>query len=223
LRFKYALRTNFFANRAMLDTITVSQPPVLWKFIKAGQVDTTNVFSEKLTFKKLPPMNLDYWKFFVQNKFSIGSLTPPYAYANEDPTVYGEVTTGAYHFGYDASSKSATAARAGKQLGDPRWALFVPTSVKGISGNNDATKVYPNPFKESVTFHMQSEKVAEARITIFDLSGRMIFNKIQQLNAGSNPVNLNLGAFPGNVFVYQVVVGAEGEAQVVSRGKLLRL
>lgn len=220
--YKYSLRTNYFVNKAMLDTITVSKPPVLWKFIKNGQVDTANVFSEELKFKNLPPLNLDYWKVFVENSFNIGSVTPPNAFADEDKNVLGEVTTGAFDFGYNTGAKSAIAATDGKPLGDPRWALHTPVSAPIIHDNTNELVSYPNPFKENLTFEIKSEEVSSAKISVFNILGTEVLTLDKQLTKGNNIVPVNLGTkLKSGIYFYQVRVNNSGNKPVFS-GKLMK-
>jgi hypothetical protein len=124
--FEYVMRTNVFASQAILDTAVLTSKPRLLHFIANGQADTTNIFSEMLTFDNAPPLNLDYWKFYVENDYSISGTNPPNPFADEDPDVLGEVTDGAYTFRYNGDSRSATAAEGGIPLGDPRWAPVAP-------------------------------------------------------------------------------------------------
>lgn len=188
----------------------------------AGQVDTTNVFSEQLTFKNLPPLNLEYWKFYVENSFSIGSLTPPNAYADEDPNILGEVTTGAYDFGYNTGSKSATAADDGLPLGDPRWTLFTPVSAKTIDENPNSVKTYPNPFANTITFEIECKESASAKIIIFDLMGKELITKQIQVAQGHNPVQLNLGSsINSGIYLYQVQVD-KSESKPIYCGKIIK-
>jgi hypothetical protein len=124
--FEYVMRTNIFASQAILDTAVLTPKPILLHFIENGQADTTNIFSEMLTFDNAPPLNLDYWKFYVENDYEISGMNPPNPFADEDPDVLGEVAEGAYSFRYNGDSKSATAAEGGIPLGDPRWVPIAP-------------------------------------------------------------------------------------------------
>jgi hypothetical protein len=124
--FEYVMRTNVFASQAILDTAVLTPKPVLLHFIANGQADTTNIFSEMLTFDNAPPLNIDYWKFFVENNYSIIGSNPPNPFADENPDVLGEVTEGAYSFRYNGDARSATAAEGGVPLGDPRWVPVAP-------------------------------------------------------------------------------------------------
>jgi len=222
IRYKYSLRKNFFVNRAMLDTITVSQPPTLWKFIKAGQVDTANVFSEELAFKNLPPLNTDYWKFYVENKFSIGSLTPPSGFADEDANNIGEVTTGAYDFSYKAYAKSATAATGGLPLGASKWVPYSVVSARDIKTETANLKTYPNPATGNMTFEIEAKESVSARIIVCDLLGKQLITMEKQLVSGKNQVTVGLGRIssPG-IYLYQVQIDNSGDKSVFS-GKLIK-
>jgi hypothetical protein len=191
--YKATLRTDLVANPGILDTTEVNIPALV-KFIEAGQADTTNNFSEPLIFKNPPPLILDYWQFFAEFGFNIGSVgsgSVPSPFADEDPDELGEVTEGAFDFGFNTGSRSATAAEDGRPLGDPRWTLFAPVSAKTIA-NSKSIKVYPNPFSETVTFTVESEKSASVKISIFDILGKEIVNNQRQIAPGFNSVQMNL-------------------------------
>ncbi len=219
--YKYTLREDFFANPTILDTAEVDIP-VMIKFIEAGQADTTNNFSEHLTFKNPPPLFTDYWQFFVKNGFSIGSETPPSPFADEDPNELGEVTEGAYDFGYNESSMSATAAADGGPLGDPRWSLFTPVSANSIV-NSKSIKVYPNPFNEIVTFGIESQKTTSVKISILDVLGKEIMASQRQIEQGFNSIQMNLSKIdkPG-IYLYHIRIDLPDGASSVSSGKLIR-
>lgn len=224
IRYKYSPRKYFFYNKTMIDTITVSLPPILYKFIKAGQVDTANVFSEQLTFKNLPPLNLAYWKMFVETGFSFGSLTPPYSFADEDTKDIGEVKTGAFDFSYNSGSRSAKAATGGLPLGAPKWIPFTPVSAREIEANETGmVRVFPNPADGGmVTFEMNSAEAAMAKIVLFDQLGKQLTEMKRQLVSGTNHVivNLDRNSRPG-IYLYQVQIGDAGNYSLYS-GKLLK-
>ncbi len=221
--YKFGVKTYVFANKTILDTAVTTPPPTLIKFIKAGQADTTNVFSEQLEIKNPPPLGMNYWKFLVQTGFNPGSNTPPTdAYIDEDKNVLGEVTTGAYDFGYNTGSKSATAADDGLPLGDPRWTLFTPVSSKTIDENPNSVKTYPNPFTNTITFEIESKESASAKIIIFDLMGKELITKQIQVAQGNNPVQLNLGSsINTGIYLYQVRVD-KSESKPIYCGKIIK-
>ncbi|MBN2774198.1 MAG: T9SS type A sorting domain-containing protein [Prolixibacteraceae bacterium] len=221
--YKWVVRTNVFFNQAVLDTAVLTPAPKMVAFITAGQVDTTNIFSESLTFKNQPPLNLDYWKFYVENKYNIGSLTPPSPFADENPTVMGEVTTGAYDFSYNTSSKSATAAEGGLPLGASKWIPYNLSSTKDLSIGLNNVRIYPNPVNEKVTFEIESNEITSARIIISNILGKHIIVSDEQINQGQNLVSVGLDKItkPG-IYLYQIQVGSAGVKSITS-GKLIKL
>ena len=162
----FRLRTDVFADLDLLDTVPENRPIIL-HFIENFQVDTTNIFSEALTFNNPPPANNDYWQFIVENDFTIDTLTPPDPYFIADP--YG------IDFQYDNTiTRSGTAAEDGLPLGDMRWFPDIGTSNKPLS-ISDHISVYPNP--SNGIFHIECDGDANTtlRMEIFNISGVKVY------------------------------------------------
>jgi hypothetical protein len=166
--------SQLFANQNILDTAVWTPKPVLLHFIENGQVDTTNIFSEELTFDNPPPLNLEYLQFYVENNFSIGGTNPPNPYADEDPAVVGEVADG-YTFGYSSDSKTAAAGSEGQPLGDPRWALTEPNS--NIVKTAPRLTAYPNPGNGIFTVAFTSDSKQPTRLEVVNITGQVVYSK----------------------------------------------
>lgn len=222
--FSYVLRDDLFANQSILDTAVVTPAPILLSFIAAGQVDTSNMFSESLEFTNAPSFNSDYWSFYVGNDYDIGSLDPPNPFADENPDIMGEVDESeAYNFSYSIGSRSATAAEGGLPLGATMWAPYGTVSVEDMQANTIAKiSVYPNPAYQQVTFEIESGKFSPVRVSIFDLLGKEIFTVQEQLSKGRNAVFVDLNgiANPG-LYIYQVQVELGGGIYSTTTGKLI--
>lgn len=182
IEFRYVINTNLFANKSILDTAVLTPKPVLLNFIENGQVDTTNIFSEMLEFDNAPPLNLDYLKFYVENGYAIGGTNPPNPFADENPDVLGEVSSGAYTFSYLSSTKSATAAEGGKPLGDPRWEIIEDnTSVNNL--NSLSTIItYPNPSNGQFTLNYSPKTGKNVTLYVVNMLGKKVFYKEYQNN-----------------------------------------
>jgi hypothetical protein len=218
----YEIRTNVFANRAVLDTAVVIQPPRLLHFIAAGQADTLNNFREHLRFDNAPPLNLEYWKFYVENNGSLIGTNPPTPFADENPDVLGEVTEGAYTFSYNDDARSAKAATGGLPLGDPRWAPYSTVSVRN-PGNTDLSTVniFPNPFTDVVNIAFETQTQTTVTLRIIDMIGREVIRTTQHVHAGSNTFTLNLADVTHQgMYLYQL--HAENELKPLAAGKLIR-
>jgi uncharacterized lipoprotein YddW (UPF0748 family) len=73
---------------------------------------------------------------------------------------------------------------------------------KGYFANNSSLNIYPNPFAEQFTIYTNSEFLGKLKISIYDLSGKQVFN--QTLNNQSkeikiNPNNLKKGFYLGKI------------------------
>jgi hypothetical protein len=197
ISYKWEVNTSqLFANQNILDTATWTPKPVLMHFIQNGQVDTTNIFSEELTFDNPPPLNLDYLKFYVENNFSIGGTNPPNPYADEDPSVVGEVAVG-YSFGYSSASRSATAGSDGQALGDPRW-IFTDVSTDDITAVTQL-KAYPNPTNGLVTLEHSGNNLGNTAIDVLNITGQVVYSK-PATGERSGSVTLDLQHLNGGIY-----------------------
>ena len=222
--FRYVTRTNVFADQNILDTAVLTPKPILLHFIDNGQADTANIFSEPLDFKNPPPLNLEYWQFYVENNYSISGTNPPSPFADEDPDVVGEVETGAYDFSYPNNARSATAAEGGLPLGASRWEPYSPESVRNIQLSPSMTiKTYPNPFTESMFFEIDSQESALVSITVFDLIGKEVYSVKKAISTGNNKINIDLGSIthPG-IYLYQVKADSSAGNVSISSGKIIK-
>lgn len=197
ISYKWEVNTNqFFANQNVLDTATWTPKPVLLHFIDNGQVDTTNIFSEELAFDNPPPLNLEYLQFYVENNFSIGGTNPPNPYADEDPSVVGEVDNG-YSFGYSSASRSATAGSDGQALGDPRWE-FTDVSTDDITAVA-RLRAYPNPTNGLVTLEYPGSKLGNATVDVLNITGQVVYTK-PSTGESSGSVTLDLQHLNGGIY-----------------------
>ncbi len=223
--YREALRKNWFADDSILAISPPQYHPPIVNFIANGQVDTTGLFREELTFKNPPPLNLEYWKFFTENGWAIQGSDPPNAYADEDPLVLGEVQEGAFDFSYNINSRSATAADGGLPLGASRWTPYDPAvSVGDVRLNrNHAVRTYPNPFEDQVTFQIESKESSTMKIQIFDLLGKELQTVYETASQGNNEIVVNLEKIsqPG-VLLYQIQFETSTGQKSISSGKIIR-
>lgn len=192
--------SQLFANQDILDTAVWTPKPVLLHFMENGQVDTTNIFNEELAFDNPPPLNLEYLQFYVENNFSIGGTNPPNPYADEDPTVIGEVANG-YTFGYPADSKTATAGSEGQPLGDPRWEL-IETNSNGLNAAPRLT-AFPNPGNGIFTVEYSSDSKQTTRLEVVNMTGQVVYFKEK---TGKGPMSETIDLQHLNKGIYIVVL-----------------
>lgn len=218
-------RTQWFANDYLLEMDPESTPDMI-RFIENGQVDTTGLFREQLEFINPPPLNLDFWKFYTENGWKISGMNPPNPFADENPLVLGEVQSGAFDFGYNGNSRSATAADDGGALGASRWGLFnYPTSLKDFRLNlNNGVSTFPNPFENDVvTFKIDSRAASTIDIRVFDLLGKELQRLNGKVHEGENLVEVNLDkiTFSG-IYLYKIEFETSNGEKSVSSGKIIK-
>ena len=221
--YREALRTNWFASDSILALNEPAGILDMIPFIENGQVDTTGLFREELTFENPPPLNLDYWKFYTENAWSISGSNPPNPFADEDILVLGEVTTGAFNFRYNTDSRSYTAADGGLPLGASRW--WQPaTSAEDIKLNkNNAVRTFPNPFDSQVTFYIDSREASSVKIQVFDLLGKELHAVNKTVIKGNNQVIVNLDDIShSGVLLYKINFETKSGLKSISSGKLIK-
>ena len=221
--YREALRTNWFASDSILALNEPAGIPDMVPFIANGQVDTTGLFREELTFENPPPLNLDYWKYYTENAWSISGMNPPNPFADENINVLGEVQTGAYNFRYNTDSRSYTAADDGLPLGASKW--WQPaTSAKDIKLNkNNAVRTFPNPFDSQVTFYIDSREASSVKIQIFDLLGKELHAVNKTVIQGNNQVIVNLDDMShSGMLLYKINFETKSGLKSISSGKLIK-
>lgn len=222
--YRQTLRKNWFASDSLMALDEPGAVPDIVKFIENGQVDTTGLFREELTFKNPPPLNLEYWKFYTENNWAITGMNPPNAYADEDPNVVGEVQEGAFDFSYNLSSRSATAAKGGLPLGASKWVPFTPVSVNDIAQrNNIMVNTSPNPFDKEVTFSIDSKYDSNIEIKIYNLIGKELQVFSERIHIGNNQLRLNPDKITtSGIYLYKINFVAENGSKSISTGKLIK-
>jgi hypothetical protein len=219
-------KDRLFWNQTILDTATIyAEKPVIWHFINNGQVDTSNIFREELTFTNPCPLLLDYWRWYAEHNFDrfiMEQLTPPNPHVDEDTNTLGEVLEGAYDFSYNASSRSASAAKDGGPLGDPRWTPYIPASTPNIS-TEARVRTFPNPFTDKVTFEFESREYSSVRINVYDFLGKEIYSVRMPVTRGKNSVSVNLGSISNSgIYLYQIQSDSPEGVKSIGSGKFIK-
>ena len=79
-------------------------------------------------------------------------------------------------------------------------ASAVSTKVGSKSLIKELT-VYPNPTKGNLNVLVFSDKTEQVSIVLFDVTGKVIYNKKQELKVGKNTMNLNVNISAGFLFL----------------------
>ena len=220
--YKEMPRTQWFANDYIMENDPTDIPDIIG-FIENGQVDTTGLFREKLTFENPPPLILDYWKFYVENEFSIAGMNPPSPWADENYFEYGEVQTGAFDFSYNLDSRSARAADGWQPLGATRWMDPIVSAEDIKLTRNNRVSTFPNPFDKQVTFKIDSQEESTIQIKVYNLLGKELQVVNEKVNQGNNEllVSLDKISFSG-IYLYKIQFESENGEKSISTGKLIK-
>lgn len=80
--------------------------------------------------------------------------------------------------------------------------LFVFKTTPYLSVNEKAStlikmSVYPNPFEKTVNFNIASTKHEQSNLAVYDLQGKLVAERVIQLQAGANSISQELNVPPG--------------------------
>lgn len=120
---------------------------------------------------------------------STGLLAGP----NSNVFVAGGVPAGSYPFTYTVDNGICPATSTSISV--------TITDCSGIDEIDNAISLYPNP--NDGDFLMVSEKSGESKITITDISGKVIFNKVINLTA-SQPYNISLENVEAGMYMVNI-------------------
>ncbi|MFO8053561.1 MAG: T9SS type A sorting domain-containing protein, partial [Bacteroidales bacterium] len=114
-------------------------------------------------------------------------------------TNYGEIVIGTYGRGFFSTKKYV-----GMQKPPERYVDVEKMDIK----------IYPNPVMDHATVEIELNKPAEVSFRIFDISGRVISSRKEDLSAGKQDVKFELDKLkPGNYILQLIYDGDKSEAK----------
>jgi 1,4-alpha-glucan branching enzyme len=99
----------------------------------------------------------------------------------------------------------------------PANTYVIPTNLNDVAEEMKEILVYPNPFTNQVTFYASDVKSNNATISIYDISGRMIFSKSGLNLRNSVGETIDLPELKNGVYIYNINVDG-----VNTRGKIIK-
>ncbi len=75
---------------------------------------------------------------------------------------------------------------------------------EGIIENYELAQNYPNPFNPSTTINFTMKKAGFARLKVFDILGRVVYNEAINATKGNNTVKFNAKNLTSGVYFYQL-------------------
>lgn len=193
---------NFVYQKEVLDFFnsidSISKPEVLAPIVAAAMGDKAKdaSFEELVELKNMPALPVDYM---------YGLFTNP----NADPTPENypdEIGIFDIDASYSATSKSATGADDGSQLGDLNWwdGPIQTVGVNSLSDNHLQVSLYPNPASSYLQVQLTAKNATDASLQIMDISGRTIFMNTQKVKEGRQSFGISVSDFPAGLYLYKV-------------------
>ncbi len=89
--------------------------------------------------------------------------------------------------------------------------INLPDDVAGVTRNTGNISVVNNPFTDRIYVSYNLHAAAKAQVKLYDITGKVLLNKEQELQAGHHSFEINTGdalLAPGN-YILQVVTGGD--------------
>lgn len=80
--------------------------------------------------------------------------------------------------------------------------LYMGVMEKGFA---NSAKVYPNPSNGDFTLQIDANKAMNIEISIYDLSGKTVWNSTNTITFGTNEIRINANELPAGAYIMQVV------------------
>lgn len=101
------------------------------------------------------------------------------------------------------SSKSANPDSADLGYGIPDFNIAVVSQLETLNGPRRFVKIYPNPSSNNLYIDLVSDSVEDLQISIFDLTGRKVFSRNENIGIGHLIIPLSTALRPG-IYLMQV-------------------
>lgn len=82
-----------------------------------------------------------------------------------------------------------------------------------ITTTPENIEIYPNPVKETATIRLNLAADVNIRATVFNQQGQLLLEKNNAMNAGFHDINFDINQLPTGVYVLQVCINEQCEAQ----------
>ncbi len=92
------------------------------------------------------------------------------------------------------------------------------TNTKKLKRENVAWNVFPNPSTEKVNASFSLNKAETAKISVYDLNGKLVNNTTEDLKKGANTISISVGQLPVGYYILRM----ETESGVSATNKFLK-
>ena len=92
------------------------------------------------------------------------------------------------------------------------------TNTNKLKRENVAWNVFPNPSTEKVNASFSLNKAETAKISVYDLNGKLVNNTTEDLRKGANTISISVGQLPVGYYILRM----ETESGVSATNKFLK-
>jgi hypothetical protein len=91
--------------------------------------------------------------------------------------------------------------------GDPVFYTSIKQVISSIPENYKLYQNYPNPFNPSTTIKFQIEKLADVKLNVYDITGKLISTIVENKNrAGVYEINFNGSKYSSGIYFYSLFI-----------------
>ncbi len=156
------------------------------------------------------------WTAGTQGTYPMGGYRVYRSFTNDGYWQYLATTTDLFYDDYPASLDSSyyyTVSSFDDQTSTSgsnyaTSVLGLPLGITSISNNDVQLQIYPNPFSDNTTISFSLENKEEAKLTVYDLSGKEVITLLnRELIAGEHSVSISAKDLPAGAYVLKLQAG----------------
>lgn len=92
---------------------------------------------------------------------------------------------------------------------DGSWKYSNKVTLSPVASSEYAVNVRPSPFTDEIKVHITAPRSQTASIALFDVQGRILFNRNRVLSTGLNVISIDGNRFVAGV--YSIVISSDGQ------------
>lgn len=99
-------------------------------------------------------------------------------------------------------------------IGEFKWPIWYSTGERttptaDIPALNGDIRLFPNPFSESVSVEMEVTERADVQVSIYDIMGRLVSSKQENLNTGFQQIQLNTADLSPGAYLMSIRINGQ--------------
>jgi PKD repeat protein len=89
--------------------------------------------------------------------------------------------------------------------------VMTPTGIKQLLNGDDNASIYPNPVYNNMYVKLHSGVMQQARILVYDMTGKVAYNQTEMLQAGDQTISIDTRTLPSGLYMMQVQMGHDSQ------------